>query len=40
MSWILCALVVDSLMFAIICTRQDIAHVVGVVSQYITNPNK
>ncbi|KAE8674537.1 hypothetical protein F3Y22_tig00111745pilonHSYRG00059 [Hibiscus syriacus] len=34
------ASVVGSLMFAMICTRPDIAQVVGVVSRYMTNPGK
>lgn len=32
------ALVVGSLMYAMVCTRSDIAHVVGVVSRYMSNP--
>ncbi|GJZ97608.1 gag-pol polyprotein [Tanacetum coccineum] len=31
---------VESLMFAMICTRPDIAHAVGVVSRYIAKPGK
>jgi hypothetical protein len=31
---------VGSLMYAMVCTRQDIAHVVGVVSRYMNNPDK
>ena len=30
---------VGSLMFAMICTRLDVAQVVGAVSRYITNPS-
>ena len=30
--------VVGSLMYAMICTRLDIAHAVGVVSRYMNNP--
>ena len=32
--------VVGSLMYAMVCTRPDIAHVVGVVSRFLTNPGK
>ena len=31
---------VGSLMYAMVCTRPDIAHVVGVVSKYMNNPGK
>ena len=31
---------VGSLMYAMFCTRPDIAHVVGVVSKYMNNPGK
>ena len=31
---------VGSLMYAMVCTRSDIAHAVGVVSMYIVNPGK
>jgi hypothetical protein len=31
---------IGSLMYAMICTRPNIAHVVGVVSRYISNPGK
>ena len=31
---------VDSLMYAMVCTRPDIAHAVGVVSRYMANPGK
>ena len=31
---------VGSLMYAMVCTRPDIAHAVGVVSRYIANPGK
>ncbi|XP_070023411.1 secreted RxLR effector protein 161-like [Nicotiana sylvestris] len=34
------ASVVGSLMYAMICTRPDIAHVVGVVSRYMSDPGK
>jgi len=32
--------VVGSLMYAMVCTRPDIAHAVGVVSRYLDNPGK
>ena len=32
--------VVGSLMYAMVCTRPDIAHAVGVVSRYMRNPGK
>ncbi|KAL5821663.1 hypothetical protein ACOSQ3_023545 [Xanthoceras sorbifolium] len=31
---------VGSLMYAMVCTRPDIAHVVGVVSRFLSNPGK
>ena len=31
---------VGSLMYAMVCTRPDIAHAVGVVSRYMENPKK
>ena len=31
---------VGSLMYAMVCTRSDIAHVVGVVSRFLSNPGK
>ena len=31
---------VGSLMYAMVCTRPDIAHAVGVVSRYLANPGK
>lgn len=34
------ASVVGSLMYAMVCTRPDIAHAVGVVSKYMNNPGK
>ena len=34
------ASVVGSLMYAIVCTRYDIAHAVGVVSRFLSNPDK
>ena len=32
--------VVGSLMYAMVCTRPDIAHAVGVVSRFLKNPGK
>ena len=34
------SLAVGSLMYAMVCTRPDIAHAVGVVSRYMNNPDK
>ncbi|KAH9304140.1 hypothetical protein KI387_008544, partial [Taxus chinensis] len=34
------ASVVRSLMYAMVCTRPDIAQVMGVVSRYMANPSK
>ncbi|CAL1369479.1 unnamed protein product [Linum trigynum] len=34
------ASVVGSLMYAMVCTRPDIAHVVGIVSRFLSNPGK
>jgi hypothetical protein len=34
------SLAVGSLMYAMVCTRPDIAHAVGVVSRYMNNPGK
>ena len=34
------ALVVGSLMYAMVCIRPDISHVVGVVSRYMNNLGK
>ena len=31
---------VGSLMYAMVCTRPDIAHAVGVVSRFLENPGK
>lgn len=31
---------VGRLMYAMVCTRPDISHVVGVVSRYMNNPGK
>ena len=33
-------LAIGSLMYAIVCTRPVIAHAVGVVSRYMSNPGK
>ena len=32
--------VAGSLMYAMVCTRPDIAHVVGVVRRFLANPRK
>ena len=34
------ASVVGSLMYAMVCTRLDIAHAVGVLSRYMSKPGK
>ncbi len=34
------AYVDGSLMYAMVCTRPDIAHAVGVVSRFLSNPGK
>jgi len=31
---------IGSLMYAMVCTRPDIAHAVGVISKYMNNPEK
>ena len=31
---------IGSLMYAMVCTRPDIAHAVGVVSRFLSNPGK
>jgi len=31
---------VGSLMYAMVCTRRDIAHVVGIVSRFLSNPGR
>lgn len=31
---------IGSLMYAMVCTRPDLAHAVGVVSRYLSNPGK
>jgi hypothetical protein len=33
-------LVIRSLMYAMVCTRLDIAHAVGVMSKYMSKPGK
>ena len=40
MSKFLYVSVVRRLMYAMVCTRPDIAHAVGVVSRYMNNPGK
>ena len=37
---VLYPLTVASLMYSMVCTRPNIAHVVGVVSRYMNNPGK
>ena len=32
--------IVKSLMYAMVCTRQDISHVVGFVRKFLANPSK
>ena len=39
MKEVLYALVVDSLMYTILCTRPDIYHVVSLISKYQLNPS-
>ena len=34
------ALAISSLMYAMVCSRPDIAHAVGVVNRYMSNPGK
>ena len=31
---------VGSLMYAMVCTRPDIAHAVGIISRFLSNPGK
>jgi hypothetical protein len=40
MSHVPYASVVGSLMYAIVCTRPEIAHAVGVLSRYVSKPGK
>jgi hypothetical protein len=40
MSHVLYATAVGSLLYAMVCTRPDIAHVVGVLSRYMSKPGK
>jgi hypothetical protein len=40
MSHVLYASIVGSLMYAMVCTRTDIAHAVGVLSRYMSKPRK
>ena len=40
MSHVPYASVVGSLMYAMVCTRLDISHVVGVLSRYMSKPGK
>ena len=39
-SKVLYSFVVGSLMYVMVCTRPDIAHVVGVVNRFLSNPSK
>ena len=32
--------IIGSLMYAMVCTRPDIAHAVGVVNRFMVNPSK
>ena len=40
MSHVPYAIAVGSLMYAMVCTRTDIAHAVGVLSRYMPKPQK
>jgi hypothetical protein len=40
MSHVPYANLVECLMYAMVCTRLDISHVVGVVSRYMENPSR
>ena len=40
MQWVPYASAVASLMYAMVCTRPDIAHVVGTVSRFLSNPGR
>ncbi len=40
MQWVPYAFVVGSLMYAMVCTIPDIAHVVGTVSRFLSNPGR
>jgi hypothetical protein len=40
MSHVPYAIVVGSLMYAMVCTRMDIAHTLGVLSRYMSKPRK
>jgi hypothetical protein len=40
MSKVLYALAIGSMMYAMVCTRLDILHAMGVVSRYMSNPGK
>jgi hypothetical protein len=40
MSHVPYASAVDNLMYAMVCTRSDIAHAVGVLSRYMSKPGK
>jgi len=34
------AYAMESLMYAMVCTRLDIAHVVGTISRFLSNPSR
>ena len=40
MSKVPCASAIGSLMYAMVCTRPDIAHAVDVVSKFMSRPGK
>ncbi|RDX94527.1 hypothetical protein CR513_23084, partial [Mucuna pruriens] len=40
MSRVLYAFAMGSLMYAIVCTKPDIAHIVGIVSRFLSNPSR
>ena len=40
MSVILYSSTVGSLIYAMVCTRPDFSHAIGVVSRFLTNPGK
>jgi len=40
MKWVSYVSIVGSLMYAMVCTRPDIAHVIGIVSIFLSNTGK
>ena len=40
MSHVPYAIAVDSLMYAMVCTKRDIAHAMGVLSRFMSKPGK